>query len=93
LMEIPWFGRVDFVKEGKVYLNLGQNAGLKVGDHLRVVTPGKEVMNPATHAVLGYTADETQGELKVTELLGNTGAVATAVNGGPFKPNDRVRGK
>ena len=93
LMNIPWFGRVDFIKEGKVYLNLGQNAGLKVGDHLRVVTPGKEVINPATHAVLGYTADETQGELKVTELLGNTGAVANAVNGGPFKPNDRVRGK
>jgi hypothetical protein len=93
LMNIPWFGRVDFVKEGKVYLNLGQNAGLKVGDLLRVVTPGKEVINPATHAVLGYTSDETQGELKVTELLGNTGAVATTVNGGPFKPNDRVRGK
>lgn len=93
LMNIPWFGRVDFVKEGKVYLNLGQNAGLKVGDHLRVVTPGKEVINPTTHAVLGYTSDETQGELKVTELLGNTGAVATTENGGPFKPNDRVRGK
>ena len=93
LMNIPWFGRVDFVKEGKVYLNLGQNAGLKVGDHLRVVAPGKEVINPTTHAVLGYTSDETQGELKVTELLGNTGAVATTVTGGPFKPNDRVRGK
>ena len=93
LMNIPWFGRVDFVKEGRVYLNLGQNAGLKVGDHLRVVAPGKEVINPTTHAVLGYTSDETQGELKVTELLGNTGAVATTINGGPFKPNDRVRGK
>ena len=93
LENIPWFGRVDFIKEGKVYLNLGQNAGLKVGDRLRVVSPGKEVINPTTHAILGYTSDETQGELKVTELLGNTGAVATPVNGGPFKPNDRVRGK
>ncbi len=93
LMNIRWFGRVDFIKEGKVYLNLGQNAGLKVGDHLKVVAPGKEVVNPTTHAVLGYTSDETQGELKVTELLGNSGAVATALNGGPFKPNDRVRAK
>jgi len=93
LMNIRWFGRVDFVKEGKVYLNLGQNAGLKVGDRLRVVAPGKEVVNPTTHAVLGYTADETQGELKVTELLGNSGAVATVMNGGPFKPSDRVRAK
>ena len=93
LMNIRWFGRVDFIKEGKVYLNLGQNAGLKVGDHLKVVAPGKEVVNPTTHAVLGFTSDEPQGDLKVTELLGNTGAVATALNGGPFKPNDRVRAK
>ena len=93
LMNIRWFGRVDFIKEGKVYLNLGQNAGLKVGDHLKVVAPGKEVVNPTTHATLGYTSDETQGELKVTELLGNSGAVATTLSGGPFKPNDRVRAK
>ena len=93
LMNISWFGRVDFVKEGKVYLNLGQNAGLKVGDHLKVVVPGKEVVNPTTHATLGYTADETKGELKVTELLGNTGAEATPVSGGPFNANDRVRAK
>ncbi len=93
LINIRWFGRVEFVKEGKVYLNLGQNAGVKVGDRLKVVAPGKEVVNPATHAVLGYTSDETQGELKVTELLGNSGAVATATSGGPFKPNERVRAK
>jgi hypothetical protein len=93
LMNIRWFGRVDFIKEGKVYLNLGQNAGLKVGDHLKVVAPGKEVVNPTTHAVLGFTSDESQGELKVTELLGNSGAVATTLSGGPFKPNDRVRAK
>ncbi len=93
LVNLRWFGRVEFVKEGKVYLNLGQNAGVKVNDRLKVVAPGKEVVNPSTHAVLGYTSDETQGELKVTELLGNSGAVATASSGGPFKPNDRVRAK
>jgi hypothetical protein len=91
LAKIPWFGRVEFTKEGKVYLNLGQNSGLKVGDRLKVVEPGKEVINPTTHAVLGYTADIPQGEIKVTELLGNTGAVATPLNGGPFKANDKVK--
>jgi hypothetical protein len=93
LVGIAWFGRVEFVKEGKVYLNLGENSGLKVGDRLRVVTPGKEVVNPNTHTVLGYTADITQGELKVTELLGKSGAVALPVSGGPFKANDKVKGK
>jgi hypothetical protein len=92
LMKIGWFGRVDFVKEGKVYLNLGQNSGLKVGDRLRVVEPGKEVVNPTTHSILGYTADNPQGEIKVTELLGNSGAVALPLTGGPFKANDKVKG-
>jgi hypothetical protein len=91
LMEVDWFGRVEFVKEGKVYLSLGDSAGLKVGDRLKVVTPGQEVVNPNTKAVLGYTSDESQGELKITELLGNTGAVAQVVSGGPFKTNDKVK--
>jgi len=93
LMNMDWFGRVDFVKEGKVYLSLGQNAGLKKGDRLRVVTPGKEVVNPATHATLGYTSDTEVGELKVTELLGATGAVATPMSGGPFKTGEKVKAK
>jgi hypothetical protein len=91
LARISWFGRVAFIKEGKVYLNLGQNSGLKVGDRLKVVEPGKEVINPTTHSVLGYTADIPQGEVKVTELLGNSAAVATTLSGGPFKANDKVK--
>jgi len=91
LIRIAWFGRVEFVKEGKVYLSLGQNSGLKVGDRLKVVEPGKEVVNPKTHSVLGYTADIPQGEIKVTELLGNSSAVALPLSGGPFKSNDKVK--
>lgn len=93
MVNMEWFGRVEFIKENKVYLSLGQNAGLKVGDRLKVVTPGKEVVNPRTQAVLGYTSDTPQGELKVTELLGNSGAVAATVSGGPFKANDKIKAK
>jgi hypothetical protein len=91
LLKIGWFGRVEFVKEGKLYLNLGESAGLKAGDRLKVVQPGKEVINPKTHAILGYTADTPQGEIKITELLGKTGAVAVPLSGGPFKANDKVK--
>ncbi len=91
LMNVDWFGRVEFTKEGEVYLSLGENAGLKVGDRLKVVAPGKEVINPATQASLGFTSDESRGELKVRELLGDTGAVATVMSGGPFKANDKVK--
>ena len=78
-------------RKAKVYLSLGQNSGLKVGDRLKVVEPGKEVVNPKTHSVLGYTADIPQGEVKVTELLGNSGAVGLPLSGGPFKTNDKVK--
>jgi hypothetical protein len=91
LVKIAWFGRVEFVKEGKVYMSLGQNSGLKVGDRLKVVEPGKEVVNPKTHSILGYTADVPQGEIKVTELLGKSGAVGMPMSGGPFKANDKVK--
>ena len=91
LLKIGWFGRVEFIKEGKIYLNLGESAGLKVGDRLKVVQPGKEVVNPKTQAILGYTADTPQGEIKITELLGKTGAVAISLSGGPFKANDKVK--
>lgn len=91
LMNVDWFGRVEFVKQSNVYLNLGEGTGLKVGDRLKVVTPGKEVINPETRVPLGFAGDESHGELKITELLGNTGAVAQVVSGGPFKPNDKVK--
>jgi hypothetical protein len=91
LVDVDWFGRVEFVKEGNVYLSLGDATGLKVGDRLKVVTPGQEVVNPATKAPLGFTGDQSQGELRITELLGNTGAVAQVLSGGPFKPNDKVK--
>ncbi len=91
LVNMDWFGRVEFVQGDKVYLSLGQNAGLKVGDRLRVVEAGKEVVNPQTQASLGFGADVAKGELRVTELLGNSGAVATEVSGGPFRPNDKVK--
>jgi hypothetical protein len=91
LINVEWFGRVEFTRDENVYLSFGQNAGLKVGDRLKVVTPGKEVINPTTHATLGFAPDESRGELKVTELLGDTGAVARVVRGGPFKTNDKVK--
>jgi hypothetical protein len=91
LMEVDWFGRVEFVKGDNVYLSLGDSAGLKVGDRLKVVVPGQEVVNPTTHASLGFTSDESQGLLKITELLGKSGAIAQVISGGPFKPNDKVR--
>lgn len=91
LVNMDWFGRVEFIQGEKVYLSLGQNAGLKAGDRLKVVEPGQEVINPQTQASLGFSADTAKGQLKVSELLGDSGAVATEISGGPFKANDKVK--
>jgi hypothetical protein len=90
LTRIAWFGRVEFVKEGKVYLSLGQNSGLKVGDRLKVVEPGKEVVNPRptrSWVTLGYP----QGEVKC-DGTPNSGRRGLPLSGGPFKANDKVSG-
>lgn len=90
---LEWFGRVEFTKGDQVYVNVGNNTGLRPGKLLQVVQPGKEVTNPQTNAVLGYTGDVPRGDLKVTEILGNNAAAAVAVSGGPFQPNDRVKAR
>ena len=90
---LEWFGRIEFTKGDQIYVNVGNNTGLRPGKLLQVVQPGKEVTNPQTNAVLGYTGDIHRGELKVTEILGNNAAATVAVSGGPFQPNDRVKGK
>ena len=90
---LEWFGRIEFTKGDQIYINVGNNSGLKPGKLLQVVQPGKEVTNPQTNAVLGYTGDVHRGELKVTETLGNNAAATVAVSGGPFQPNDRVKAR
>jgi hypothetical protein len=82
LLNVDWFGRVEFVKGGNVYLALGDSTGLKVGDRLKVVSPAPEG---------DIAGDESLGQVRITELLGTSGAVAQTVAGGPFKANDKVK--
>ncbi len=92
IRSLEWFGRIEFLKGDQIYVNVGNNTGLKPGKLLQVVQPGKEVTNPHTQAVLGFTGDVSRGELRVTEILGNNAAATMAVSGGPFQPNDKSQG-
>lgn len=91
IRSLDWFGRIEFLKGDQIFINVGNNAGLKPGKLLQVVQPGKEVRNPQTNAVLGFTSDVSKGELRVTQILGNNAAATVAVSGGPFQPNDLVK--
>ena len=88
---LEWFGRIEFLEKDKIFVNVGNNAGVKPGKILQVVQPGKEVRNPQTNALLGYTNDVPKGELRVTEVLGKNAVAGVAVSGGPFQPNDLVK--
>ncbi|MBM4286620.1 MAG: hypothetical protein FJ135_00475 [Deltaproteobacteria bacterium] len=90
---LDWFGRIEFLKGEKVFLNVGNNTGLKPGKLLQVVEPGKEVINPNNQAILGYTADVPRGELRVTDVLGTNAAAAVVVSGGPFQPNEKIKAR
>jgi hypothetical protein len=55
------------VSADKVYLTRGEDAGYQVGDLLRLVRPGVEIIDPVTKEVLDRTDDEI-GQIKVIEV-------------------------
>ena len=66
LTRIAWFGRVEFVKEGKVYLSLGQNLGPEGGRPPQGGGTGQrggqpqDPLGPGLH--LGYPPGRDQGD-------------------------------
>ena len=59
-----WEGRIARVNGNQIYVNAGQQAGLVVGDILRVFTPGEEIYDPITGAQLGRGQGPTEGHLR-----------------------------
>ncbi len=58
---LEWFGRIEFLKGDQIYVNVGNNTGLKPGKLLQVVQPGKEVVNPQTQCGFGLYRRRLQG--------------------------------
>jgi curli biogenesis system outer membrane secretion channel CsgG len=52
--DVPWQGRVVSVQDTKVYINAGQDTGIKGGDCLEVYKRGEELVDPDTGMSLGY---------------------------------------
>lgn len=55
------------IKEGQVYLNRGQDGGLKTGDLLNVYSKGEALVDPQTGEQLG-SAEEYMGKIKVSRV-------------------------
>jgi curli biogenesis system outer membrane secretion channel CsgG len=87
--EVKVEGMVADVAGSVVVLNVGKNAGLKVGDKLVVERPIKEVKDPATGKVLRVLADKI-GEVVISEV-DEVSAVGKYTGSQPAQIKDKVR--
>lgn len=86
----PWSCRVAAVEDGVVYLNAGAASGLEVGRKLKVFSQGKEIKDPTTGILLGYTEKEI-GMIKVDRHFGDDGSVANVISGSLPEPKALCR--
>ncbi|HTY61541.1 MAG TPA: CsgG/HfaB family protein [Acidobacteriota bacterium] len=81
-------GLVADATGGELVLNVGSKAGIKVGDHLKVVRTGREIRDPSTGKVIRRT-EEALGEVVITEV-DEQSAVGKYNGTNPAKVGDRV---
>jgi hypothetical protein len=82
-------GVVAAVDSGQIILNLGSDAGVKVGDQFEVVRVTKEIKDPATGEVIRRLTTSI-GIIKATDVDAKS-AVCVPVSGSGFQEGDRVR--
>lgn len=87
---MSWEGRVAMVTGERVFVNVGQVSGLKMGDLLKVTEDGDEVYDPQSGNYLGKIPGRMKGTLEVISFFGHDGAISVIHSGAGFKENDRV---
>lgn len=90
LDKISWEGRIAAINGDRIYLNVGRQSGLQVGDLLRVAEDGDEVFDPESGRHLGRVPGRMKGTLEVISYFGNDGAISVIHSGAGFRENDRV---
>lgn len=83
-------GKIAQVEGGEIYINVGSEAGVSVGQVFQVMRKGKVIKDPDTGEVLG--ADETKiGQVKVTTVKGARLSICSVVSGSGFKAGDTLK--
>ncbi len=83
-------GKIARVDAGEIYINVGAEAGVQVGQVFQVVRKGKVITDPDTGEVLG--ADETKvGQVKISVVKGPRLSLCSAVSGSGFKAGDILK--
>lgn len=89
-IKMAWNGRVAMIKGDRIYLNVGRQSGLQIGDILKVLDVGDEVFDPDTGESIGKVPGRMKGTLEVVHYFGTDGAVAVVHSGAGFQENDAI---
>jgi len=81
---VPWYGRIVTIDGERVYINAGKEAGINIGQELKIFRGGKFV------AGLGFAPDEMIGTLKIQGFAGPNGAYGVVKDGQPVRVTDLV---
>ncbi|MCX5908889.1 MAG: hypothetical protein NTY64_17370 [Deltaproteobacteria bacterium] len=93
LQNVEWSGRIASVSGSDIYINVGKDVGLNLGDTLVVQTLGKEIYDPQTKVLMGREEGAIKGELIITGYVGDKLTKTRAKSGVGFQVNDMVKVK
>jgi curli biogenesis system outer membrane secretion channel CsgG len=86
---VPFQGKVVTVKGNKIYLNVGERNGIRVGTSFTVYRAGESIVDEDTGEVLG-SEEERIGALNVNQVKEKY-CLATKVKGGAIQKGDLIR--
>lgn len=93
MQDTPWYAKIAQVNGDKVYINAGENMGLRVGDSYFVYSTGETITDPDTGEVLG--AEETKiaviDIMEVNDKYSVAKVSATMKDGYELKRGDVIR--
>ena len=89
--KMDWTGRVAKIIGNKIYVNVGRESGLNVGDILKVLTEGNEIYDPESGALIGLSKGEIKGTIEVIDFFGPDGSIAIIHSGSSVLEGDFVQ--
>ncbi len=81
---LPWYAKIVAIEGGRIYLNAGHEAGINMGQRLKVYRGGKVVEG------LGFAPGTVIGIVEVNGFVGSNGSIAAAKDGVQVYPTDIV---
>ena len=94
LADKPWTTGILAIEGDNVVISGGQRQGLRIGDRLKVMVPGKVIKSPQTGFDVQLPSRQV-GELEIVSFFGesetNEGAICRVVSGATLTPDHLIQ--